>query len=286
MEIMMKQRMTTVVFGIALLLIILLFYRTFVFNIAIAAVTVLSVYEIFTATKNIRNTGLMAVCIIFAVVIPFINYLKIKDAVVIAYFVFMLTLFSVMLFKHKTLRLEQMSLCFMMTLFTTASMSCFIFLRDEFLDSGNLKDAALFYIALVFITAWMTDAGGYIFGRLFGRRKLSPSVSPKKTVEGAVGGVILAVLASVCALWGYSVYLSSFGVQAKYYYGSMIILAVLCAIVSIIGDLSASLIKRENSIKDFGKILPGHGGVMDRFDSILFVAPLILVWVRTFPIMS
>jgi phosphatidate cytidylyltransferase len=286
MEAIMKQRMITVVYGIALLLIILLFYKTVVFNIAIAAVAVIAVYEIFSATKNLRNTGLMAACFIFAATLPFANYLKLKDAAVIAYFAFMLALFSIMLLKHKTLRLEQMSLCFMMTLLITASMSCFVFLRDEYLFSGRLKDLALFYIALVFITAWITDVGGYVFGRLFGRHKMSPSVSPQKTVEGAVGGILLTVLASVLALWGYSAYLSGNGVQASYNYGSLILLSILCAIISIIGDLSASLIKRENNIKDFGNILPGHGGILDRFDSILFVAPLILVWVRLFPILS
>jgi phosphatidate cytidylyltransferase len=286
MEAIMKQRMITVVYGIALLLIILLLYKTVVFNTAIAAVTVIAVYEIFSATKNLRNKGLTAVCFIFAAALPFLNYLKLKDAAVIAYFAFMLALFSIMLKKHKTLRLEQMSLCFMMTLLVTASMSCFIFLRDEYLFSGRLKDLALFYIALVFITAWITDVGGYVFGRLFGRHKMSPSVSPRKTVEGAVGGVLLTVLISVLALWGYSAYLSANGVQANYNYGSLIILSILCALISIIGDLSASLIKRENNIKDFGNILPGHGGILDRFDSIIFVAPLILVWVRLFPILS
>lgn len=282
----MRQRMTTVVYVIVLLLITLLLYKTVVFNVAIAAVTVISVYEIFSATKNQRNTELMAVCLIFAAAFPFLNYLRLKDAAVVSYFAFMLAMFSIMLAKHKTLRLEQMSLCFMMTLLTTVSMSCFIFLRDEYLNSGRLKYLALFYIALIFITAWLTDVGGYVFGRLLGRHKMSPSISPKKTVEGAVGGIVLAVAAAVLALWGYSAYLSVNGVQASCNYGMIILLSALCAGISIIGDLSASLIKRENSIKDFGNILPGHGGMLDRFDSIIFVAPLIFAWVRMFPIVT
>jgi phosphatidate cytidylyltransferase len=280
----MKQRMTTVVYGITLLLIILFFYKTIILNIAIAAVTVVAVYEIFAATKNIRNTGLMAICMIFAAVVPFIDCLKFKEAAVITCFAFMLALFLFMLFRHEDLRLEQMSVCFMMTLLITASMSCIVYLRDYFLVDGRLKDVALFYIALVFIGAWITDAGGYIFGSLFGRHKLSPRISPKKTVEGAVGGVAMTVLVSVGALWCYGFYLSYCGVSARYDYVSIIILSLLCAVISIVGDLSASLIKRENGIKDFGKILPGHGGVLDRFDSILFVAPLIFVWVKFFPI--
>jgi phosphatidate cytidylyltransferase len=273
------------VFGIALLLIVLFFYKTFVFNATIALVTVFLVYEIFAATKNTHNTGLISICIIFAAVFPFLSYIKYRDTVIIAYFSFMLAMFIFMLLRHNTLRLEQMSLCFMMTLLTTVSMSCIIYLRDEFLNN-ELKDVALFYIAFVFIAAWITDAGGYIFGRLFGRHKLSPSISPKKTVEGAVGGIVLTVVVSVLSLWCYSVYLSSSDIHAEYYYGSIVLLALLCAAVSIVGDLSASLIKRENKIKDFGKVLPGHGGMLDRFDSILFVAPLIFIWVRIFPLVS
>jgi len=281
----MKQRMITVVYGIALLLIILLFYKTIILNAAIAAVAMLSVYEIFAATKNTRNNAFMAACFLFAAVIPFLNRYYKNDAFII-FFAFMLVLFTLMIFKHKTLRLEQMSLCFMMTMLMTASLSCIIYIRDEFSDSGNLNDLALFYITLVFVGAWVTDAGGYIFGTLFGKHKLLPSVSPKKTIEGAAGGILLTVAASAGILFGYSAYLSNIGIQAEYNYGSMIILALLCAVVSILGDLSASLIKRENSIKDFGKILPGHGGILDRFDSIIFVAPLILVWVRLFPVVT
>jgi phosphatidate cytidylyltransferase len=286
MEVIMKQRMITVVYGITLLLIVLLFYSTIIFNISIAAVTVLAVYEIFSATKCKGSKGLMAICFAFAACVPFLDYLNFKEAIISAYFAFMLAVFIYMLCRHKTLRLEQLSLCLMMTLLTTFSMSCLIFIRDRFSDGSQLKDVALLYIALVFIGAWITDAGGYIFGRLFGKHKLSPAISPKKTVEGAVGGVILTVLVSAAMLWAYGFYLSVNGVQAKFYYGSLIILSLLCAVISIIGDLSASLIKRENDIKDFGKILPGHGGVLDRFDSILFVAPLILVWVQMFPIIS
>jgi phosphatidate cytidylyltransferase len=85
-------------------------------------------------------------------------------------------------------------------------------------------------------------------------------------------------------LWGYSEYLHAFDIHASFNYVSVILLALCCAVVSIIGDLSMSLIKRENGIKDYGKILPGHGGVLDRFDSLIFVTPLILGWVYFFPI--
>lgn len=280
----MKQRMITVVVGISLLLLILLFYKTVILNIAIALITVVMVYEIFSATKNMHNIGLMAICGAFAAAAPFLNYFGFEKSALLATFGFLTALFILLLSKHETLRLEQVAICFMLTILTSVSVSCIAYLRDIYLD--NLKDGALFYIVLVFVGAWVTDAGGYIFGSLFGKHKLSPSISPKKSVEGAVGGIVLTVAAFAGIAQGYNVYLQYNGIHAQFYYFSIIILSVLCAVLSIIGDLGASIVKRQNGIKDFGNVLPGHGGVLDRFDSILFVAPLILIYLQFFHIVS
>jgi phosphatidate cytidylyltransferase len=281
---MMKQRMITVVVGISLLLLILVFYKTVILNVAIALITVVMVYEIFSATKNMHNVGLMAICGVFAAAAPFLNYLSFEKSALLATFGFLTALFILLLSKHETLRLEQVAICFMLTFLTSISVSCIAYLRDFYLDT--LKDGALFYIVLVFVGAWMTDAGGYIFGSIFGKHKLSPSISPKKSVEGAIGGIVLTVLAFAGLALGYKFYLQSNGINAQFNYFSIITLSVLCAILSILGDLGASIVKRQNNIKDFGNVLPGHGGVLDRFDSILFVAPLILIYLQFFHIVS
>jgi phosphatidate cytidylyltransferase len=282
----MKQRMITVAYGIALLLIILLFYKTFVLNIAVAAVTVISVYEIFFATKSTDNAAFMLICFIFAAAVPFANYLSVQNPYFLIYFLYIAAVFVLLILRHKTLKAEKTALCMIMTLLVTSSMACIIYLRDRYLNSMQFKDIALFYIALVFIGAWMADAGGYIFGSIFGKHKLSPEISPKKTIEGAIGGLVLDIFAFAGALAGYGAYLSYFGTNARLNYASILILSVLCAFASIVGDLSASLIKRENNVKDYGKILPGHGGMLDRFDSVLFVAPLVLLWVNLFPVIA
>lgn len=280
----MKQRMITVTFGVALLLVVLLLYNTIVLNIAIAVFAAIAIHEILEATKCKGAIPSIA-CYLFAIVFPFLNVYRWKEIAFAAYFVFAFVLFLIMLFNHKNLKIEKLSLCYFMTILITASFSCILYIRDEY-AGGEIKDLAFFYLALIFIEAWMTDGGGYIFGKLYGRHKLSPTVSPKKTIEGAVGGVLMTELASVGALWGYSAYLANFGIAARYNYVSMILLALFGALVSIVGDLSASLIKREYKIKDFGKLLPGHGGVLDRFDSILFVAPLTIAWLRFFPVVT
>lgn len=133
------------------------------------------------------------------------------------------------------------------------------------------RDMGAYLLPLIFIGVWVTDSGAYFVGSLMGKHKLIPQVSPKKTVEGAVGGVLGCVL-------GYVIYalVLTFAFDVKVNYLYLIILAVVVAIIDQIGDLIASFMKREQGIKDFGNIFPGHGGVMDRFDSTLAVAPAIL----------
>ncbi|MBQ8496861.1 MAG: phosphatidate cytidylyltransferase [Clostridia bacterium] len=123
---------------------------------------------------------------------------------------------------------------------------------------------------LVFIGAWMTDTGAYFVGVLFGKHKLIPEVSPKKTVEGAFGGILGCIIGFV--LYGFII--QKVAVLTVNYL-MLVLLAVVISIVSQFGDLIASYVKRECGIKDFGFIFPGHGGVLDRFDSIIAVAPAI-----------
>lgn len=143
-----------------------------------------------------------------------------------------------------------------------------------FLPFGLLMDMPdVLYIYLVVIAAWGTDTFAYVFGMLFGKHKLIPSVSPKKSVEGAVGGTISSIVLAVLLLR----YLSP---------GSMLQWVVIMLFASILGqfgDLFASKIKRESGLKDYGTIFLGHGGVLDRFDSMLFVIPYLYTISRILP---
>lgn len=120
------------------------------------------------------------------------------------------------------------------------------------------------FIWLVFIFAWGSDTFAYFAGVAFGKNKLIPEISPKKTIEGAIGGVLGSILLTVMFAW-------YFGEESVIYF---IPLAIIGSVVSQLGDLFASAIKREFGIKDYGNLIPGHGGILDRFDSILFTAPL------------
>ena len=146
-----------------------------------------------------------------------------------------------------------------------------------------LRNINIWILAIVFITVMLTDVGGYIFGYLFGKHKLCPTVSPKKTIEGAVLGTIFGVCCGTCAYFIVTrliedVVFSTFSeMHIALEILSVIGITLLLAVTGQLGDLVASKLKRAYGIKDFGKIFPGHGGVLDRFDSTLIAAALMFV---------
>ena len=126
------------------------------------------------------------------------------------------------------------------------------------------------YLLLPFIFSFMSDTGGYFVGRAFGRHKLAPHISPKKTVEGAVGGLLGNAVGGVV----FAFVMATWCGEPMDYLG-IIALGLMCSVLAQLGDLSFSLIKREYGIKDYGKLFLEHGGVLDRFDSVIFVAPVL-----------
>ncbi|MBA2174077.1 phosphatidate cytidylyltransferase [Halobacillus locisalis] len=128
------------------------------------------------------------------------------------------------------------------------------------------RSGGLEYLFFALFVVWATDTGAYVFGRAFGKHKLWPQISPKKTIEGSVGGIILACIVAVV-----------FQLTAPLDHSMLIVLLVtiLISIAGQIGDLVESAFKRHYAVKDSGKILPGHGGVLDRFDSLIFILPIL-----------
>ncbi len=142
----------------------------------------------------------------------------------------------------------------------------------------------IFYVLLSLGGAWLADTFAYFFGRAFGKHKLAPNISPKKTVEGSVAGFLGTIITFVGMGLLYENIMGSTGTPINIYYIELILLGATLSVIGMIGDLSASLIKRQCKIKDFGSILPGHGGIMDRCDSVIFVIPIFFLVVYYFPI--
>ena len=145
---------------------------------------------------------------------------------------------------------------------------------------------AVYFILLILCFAWGGDTAAYFAGRAFGKHKLAPLVSPKKTVEGAVGGVLGSILAGVLLTGAYMALSGHYDVITLQvrprHYLILVLLGAIASVLGILGDLFASAVKRQVGLKDYGTIFPGHGGILDRFDSVMFIAPFVAIVVRYF----
>lgn len=175
---------------------------------------------------------------------------------------FLLAVMAVYVFAFPKYKVEQMLYLFF-GFFYTGLMISYIY-QVRMLEGGA------FSVWLIFIAAWGSDVCAYCAGMLLGKHKAFPVLSPKKTWEGCIGGVLGAALIAVL----YCLAMNTWFAQSF----SVIQFALVCgcgAVISQVGDLAASAMKRNNEIKDYGKLIPGHGGVLDRYDSVIFVAPIV-----------
>ena len=184
-----------------------------------------------------------------------------------AVIVSMILILFVYVFGYPKYRAEQVMAAFFGVVYVAVMLS-FIYL------TRNLPDGK-FLVWLIFLCSWGCDTCAYCVGKLIGKHKMTPKLSPKKSVEGGIGGVAgAAILGAVYGL----------AIAGKMGDGSHIAsFAVICAaggLISMVGDLAASAIKRNHDIKDYGHLIPGHGGILDRFDSVIFIAPVIYYLVQ------
>ena len=144
---------------------------------------------------------------------------------------------------------------------------------------GSTGSIGRYMVLVPFIAAVLNDTGGYFAGMFFGRHKLAPVISPKKTIEGVIGGAAASVLGMLI----YALVMGlGFGMQVNYFYA--ILFGLASAGGSVFGDLCFSVIKRQTGIKDYGTLFPGHGGVLDRFDSIVFVGAAMELLLEVMPV--
>jgi phosphatidate cytidylyltransferase len=193
--------------------------------------------------------------------------LKLKIFCLLGFLIF-LSGFFIQVFKFEKYDYIDISLTYFGIIYVVFLFSFVLLIRN--MESGK------FYIWLVFIGAWLTDSAAYFTGVKFGKTKIIPTVSPKKTLEGSIGGVVGCII--IMLLYGILV-VNNVNEISFYHY---IILGILCGTISQIGDWAASAIKRKVEVKDYGNLMPGHGGVIDRFDSILITAPTVYFYLTLF----
>lgn len=227
-------------------------------NIGVIGLSLIGLYELFRALKKIGFNPITSIAYFATLLI----YLRIVYSALTMDFI--LAFIIVFLLSLNVLRsnrnLVDISLTALGVLYIPFLLSFLIYLE------GTI------YIWIVFLIAFGTDTFAYLIGSKIGKNKFCPSISPKKSVEGAIGGIFGSILVTL-------IYCSILEIGPWW---SVLILSILGSIASQFGDLTASKIKRYTGIKDFGKIMPGHGGMLDRFDSIIFASPVVYYYVMYF----
>lgn len=262
----MKQRIIFGAIGAVIAIAAFLYASEAVVALAATVLIFMAMYEFFKTLGflNIKKSLVVISYIYSACLISACVYFKTMTNEYLPFIigVSIICMFALMVLRHKDILFGDVATAFTGTTYLTLFLMCIYLIRT--MPYGKM------YIWLPFILAWLTDTFAYFVGVFFGKHKLIPSVSPKKTIEGSVGGIFGAIITVVIYLFVCS---SLTGFEPRYFSG--IILSLICSVASQFGDLAASCIKRENNAKDFGSIMPGHGGVMDRFDSVIYISPLV-----------
>jgi phosphatidate cytidylyltransferase len=266
----MKTRIIVAAIFVPLLFVVLFFLPPVVLAVITALICAIAAYELVRSTKE-SGIGVYIIVAFAAAFIPIAVWLKLNGVVfMLTLFLMVLILFLLAIVKFKTAQ--------PITLGEIAIALFAGFVVPYFLSTlVSLKMASRLYALLPFIVAFVSDGGAYFTGCFLGKHKATPHISPNKTIEGCVGGLVSAIV--VMLLYGLILLLCDIKVN----FAIMALYGLLGSFVTQVGDLSFSMIKREFGIKDYGNLLPGHGGMLDRFDSMVFAAPVIYMLVVVLP---
>ena len=275
----MKTRIVSAVAAIALLAVVV-YLGSLAIGLAIFVLAITGIYEFY---KALEKGGFKPVYIVgylscLSLLIPVVSSLfpagaGIADAdtmllsAALGVFATLAVLFCLLIFSNGKYTVADISVTLFGILYIV-----FLFL---FVTLTRNMELGYLYIWLIFIGAWATDTFAYFTGVTIGKTKILPRVSPKKSLEGCIGGVI----GCIAAMLLFGLYFKNTISVPLYHFA---ILGLICGLISQIGDWAASAVKRAVEIKDYGNIMPGHGGVLDRLDSILFTAPVVYFYIRLF----
>lgn len=262
----MKTRIISgVVMGFLVAAILTLGYcwNPLIITVAVSALAVIAVYELICNAAGIRNTEAIVGACLFAFIISMVGAItnSLSQALILIFFASVLySIFAVIVILKNY---GKFGLGRVISLYTLPIIyGVAFFCLDGIINNSN----GIYYLLLLLNFSSVCDMGAYFVGVKFGRHKLCRHISPKKTIEGAIGGIVSSMVVSLilCLCFQKTIWI-------------MLLLTIPFCILGMIGDLFASVIKRIVGIKDYGKLIPGHGGVMDRLDSIIMIAPLMFI---------
>lgn len=249
------------------------------YTLITAAVSAMGTYELVKAVGAKNKVLFTVACAVSTLTVAAVGFKVPLPRISALYGFYVLVMLAIAVIFNKTVKYTDAVMALFASVAIPYSFSCFIRLNDiADLNPEYTHLEGIYFVLMVFSCSWLTDAFAFLVGRKIGKHKMSPNISPKKSVEGAVFGTVITAAVNVLFLFVYSLIAAKLGQSefmgasnAKYLY--IIPISIILSIVSMIGDLAASVLKRNVGIKDYSNLLPGHGGIMDRFDSTLFVLP-------------
>ena len=260
----MKTRILAAAVLVPMLIVLVLFAPKMLAAVVLAVLLAIGSYELLYRTHLLKHSRLVIYASVMAFAVTMWSHAgAIHAYLLIGLMLYTMVLFAEMMMDHVKVRIEMLALCFFSGAIVPFLLSSLI--RILAMNIGR------YVILIPFAVAFLSDGGAYFVGLKFGRHKLAPVVSPNKTVEGALGGIATAIVGMLI----YALVLDLAFPQFQVNYGLAILYGLLGSLAGAFGDLCFSIIKRQTGIKDYGNLIPGHGGVLDRFDSLMMVAPLI-----------
>ena len=263
----MLKRIITALWACCILIPVLIFAHTPALTVGLALVACIAVWEAFHCVGLHKNILICLPFYLCAAAAPFAprylntdTFFKVALGVVLA---LMLYIFAVTVIGHKSAKMTEAFTGYLISLYAIVGSAAIVYLHD-------VQEGGEYVYLLIFLGAWMTDIFAYFTGFLFGKHKLIPEVSPKKTIEGSIGGAVFCALSFVGFGLVYNNFLAPEGTSISII--ALAIIGVVTSFIAQVGDLSLSVVKRHFGIKDYGWVFPGHGGVLDRFDSIFAVS--------------
>ena len=267
----MKTRILTSALIVAIAIPVFLLSGTIVYPIALALLSVRSVFEMLRVLGCLKRRAVAIPSYVLAVGLAIGAYFCYGDGkdffrlCAICVYSYMLYLFLVTVVSKGAIKFSQIARAFCAISYVTLAFGALTLSR--YIEHGR------YYFLIPLICSWVSDVFAFIVGYFFGKHKLIPEISPKKTIEGSVGGIVFATVAML--IYGFLIDTFADGISVNYIL--LLAMGLVLSILSQAGDLIASTIKREEGVKDYGSILPGHGGITDRFDSVYAIALIALI---------